>query len=56
MQKGINLDNDVYVSLLETIALNPKKKHFKKLIQHLLMYKDVASVDSKLIDLMTSVD
>ena len=35
-QKDIDLDNDVYKSLLETIALNPKKKHLKKLIQHML--------------------
>lgn len=31
-QKGTDLDNDVYKSFLETIALNSKKKHFKKLI------------------------
>ena len=35
---GMNLGNDFYRSLLETITLYPKKKHYKKIVQHLLQY------------------
>jgi len=33
--RGVTLDPTVYESLLESIAMNPKKKHFKKIIQHI---------------------
>ena len=35
-REGMNLGSQVYRSLLETVALYPKKKHFKKIIQHII--------------------
>lgn len=35
---GIKLDSRVYKSLLETIALFPKKKHLKKVFDHIIKY------------------
>jgi len=43
---GINLGPQAYRSLLETVALHPKKKHFKKIIEHLIKYEDKVNVDS----------
>ena len=33
--KDIDLSPNVYRSLLETIALRPKKKHFQKIVEHM---------------------
>lgn len=33
--KDLTLPMDAYRSLLQTVSLNPKKKHFKKILQHL---------------------
>jgi len=33
--REVTLDPSVYESLLESVAMNPKKKHFKKIIQHI---------------------
>lgn len=37
-KQGINLGSIAYRSLLETVALNPKKKHFKKILDHMDRY------------------
>jgi hypothetical protein len=34
--RGVNFKPSVYRSLLETVALQPKKKHFKKIMEHLI--------------------
>lgn len=52
---GLNLPCAVYRSLLETVALNPKKKHFKKIIEHLITYQDKEAVESSLIELITYI-
>jgi hypothetical protein len=36
---GLKLGSTVYRSLLETVALQPKKKHLKKIIQHMIKYE-----------------
>lgn len=38
-KEGIDLPNEVYRSLLETMVLYPKKKHFKKLLDHIIRNK-----------------
>ncbi len=38
--KKISLTYFGYKSLLETLILNPKKKHFKKVVAHLLKFED----------------
>ena len=35
-REGMNLGSQVYRSLLETVALYPKKIHVKKIIQHII--------------------
>jgi hypothetical protein len=51
----INLGPSVYRSLLETMALYPKKKHLKKLIQHVIRYEDKENVTSELLHLITYI-
>jgi len=53
--KDINLGSIAYRSLLETVALYPKKKHFKKILDHMILYQDREGVDSDLIDLITFI-
>ena len=43
------------MSLLETVALNPKKKHFKKIIEHVISYNDPSDIDSSVIDLINFI-
>ena len=43
--EGVKLPNQAYTSLLQTVALFPKKKHFKKIIEHIITYNDPADVD-----------
>lgn len=52
---GINLGSAVYRSLLETVALHPKKKHYKKIIQHMLQFEDKDNVDPELLELLTFI-
>jgi len=40
-QKGLQLPIDVYISLLQTVTVIPKKKHFKKIVDYLVKYEDV---------------
>ncbi len=52
---GMNLGPSVYRSLLETVALHPKKKHFKKIVSHLTQFENKENVESQLIDLITFI-
>lgn len=52
---GMNLGSSVYRSLLETVALHPKKKHFKKIVAHLTQFENKENVESQLIDLITFI-
>jgi len=54
-KEGINLGPSVYRSLLETVALHPKKKHFKKIVAHLMQFESKENVESQLIDLITFI-
>mmetsp|Transcript_47739 Transcript_47739/g.34998 ORF Transcript_47739/g.34998 Transcript_47739/m.34998 type:complete len:164 (+) Transcript_47739:2174-2665(+) len=40
-EKGVQLGPIVFRSLLETLYLYPKKKHFKKIVQYLLKVEEV---------------
>ena len=53
--ENLNLPPAVYRSLLETVALHPKKKHFKKIIQHLIYHSDPQNVSAELIELITYI-
>lgn len=52
---GINLGPQVYRSLLETMALYPKKKHYKKLMQHVIQYEDKNNISAELMKLLIGI-
>jgi hypothetical protein len=41
-----------YKSLLETLILNPKKKHFKKVVTHLMRFDKPEKIDKEIIDII----
>jgi len=56
--RGTNLNASVYRSLLETVALQPKKKHFKKIVEHIIesQYNENSKqVPGNIIDLVVSI-
>jgi len=53
--KGFKMPKQVYVSLLQSVALNPKKKHFKKILQYLVLHEKREEVSPDLIDLVTFI-
>lgn len=44
-----------YRSLLETLTINPKKKHFKKIVQHMLQFENKEVIDEDLIALLIRI-
>lgn len=55
LREGMNLGPTVYRSLMETVALYPKKKHFKKIIQHMIQYEDRDNVDPAMLELLVFI-
>ena len=49
------MPKQAYVSLLQSVALHPKKKHFKKILQFLVLNESAESVPSDLIDMITFI-
>ena len=54
-QKQIPLTYFGYKSLLETIVLDPKKKHLKKVVAHLCEFETKEGVDPHLISLIVKI-
>jgi hypothetical protein len=54
-QKKIPLTYFGYKSLLETLVLDPKKKHLKKVVAHLCEYESKDKVDPHLISLIVRI-
>lgn len=54
-EKGISLTYFGYKSLLETLQLFPKKKHFKKVVAHLLQFEDKKLVDPHIISMVVKI-
>ncbi len=54
-QKQVSLTYFGYKSLLETLVLDPKKKHLKKVIAHLSEFEPKEKVDPYLIDLIVKI-
>jgi hypothetical protein len=46
----MKLDKDVYLSLLHTLKMKQKKKHFKKVVTYIRKYTDPKEISPKLID------
>ena len=55
LKGDFKMPNQAYVSLLQSVALNPKKKHFKKILQYLVLNEKPEDVESELIDLITFI-
>lgn len=53
--QDFKMPRQVYLSLLQSVALNPKKKHFKKIVQYLILHEKAKDVDVELIDLITFI-
>ena len=51
----MNMPEQAYKSLLQSVALQPKKKHFKKILQYVVLNEKPENVSSDLIDLITYV-
>ena len=47
-EKNVSLSYFGYKSLLETLIIKPKKKHFKKVVAYLLKHEKIENVDSEL--------
>lgn len=54
-QKQVSLTYFGYKSLLETLVLDPKKKHLKKVIAHLSEFEQKDKVDAHLINLIVKI-
>jgi len=48
--EGTKLGPIVYKSLLETCALYPKKKHLKKIIEHVIKFEGAEDTSPETID------
>ena len=44
-----------YRSLLQTVALRPKKKHFKKILQYIVLNEKPEDIPSQLIEMITQI-
>jgi uncharacterized protein YeeX (DUF496 family) len=53
--KGVSMTYLGYKSLLESLLLDPKKKHLKKVIAHIKKFETKATVDPLYIDLIASI-
>lgn len=53
--KNASLSYFGYKSLLETLALYPKKKHFKKVLEHLLRFEDKDQVSKDIVELIIRI-
>jgi hypothetical protein len=49
------MPKQAYMSLLQTAALQPKKKHFKKIVQYLVLNELPSEVSPELIDMITFI-
>lgn len=54
-QKKVSITYFGYKSLLETLVLEPKKKHLKKVIAHLSEFEPKEKVDSSIINLIVKI-
>ena len=54
-QKKVSVTYFGYKSLLETLVLDPKKKHLKKVIAHLSEFEAKEKVDSSIINLIVKI-
>ena len=51
----VPLGNNLYRSLLETAALRPKKKHFKRILAYIFKTEEPEDVDPEIIDMIVEI-
>ena len=51
----MKLDKDVYISLLHTLKMKQKKKHFKKVVAYIRKFSDPNDLSPILIDQIISI-
>jgi len=51
----MSLSDDIYRSLLETMSINPKKKHFKKICEYVRKHEKIEDVKPVLLDHIINV-
>ena len=52
---GMQMPDQGYISLLQSVALNSKKKHFKKILQYIVLNEKPETLSPELIDLITFI-
>jgi len=53
--RDFKMPKQAYISLLQTVALQPKKKHYKKIIQYIVLNESSSELSSDLIDMLTFI-
>ena len=53
--QDFKMPKQAYISLLQTVALQPKKKHFKKIIQYIVLNEGPSELSSDLIDMINFI-
>ena len=48
--RQMRMHGEIYNSLLMTLSLNPKKKHYKKIVEYLRVHEPVEEVSQVLLD------
>jgi len=48
--RQMRLHSEIYNSLLTTLSLNPKKKHFKKIVEYVRVHEPVEEVGQILLN------
>ena len=53
--QDLKMPKQAYESLLQSVALNPKKKHYKKILQFIVLNEKPEDVSPDLIDMITYI-
>lgn len=54
-EKEVSLTYFGYKSLLETLMLAPKKKHFKKVVAHFIKYEHKNNLDPRILKMIIKI-
>lgn len=54
-ERGMSLPMDIYRSLLQTLAVRPKKKHFKKIVAYIREHEPIERVSPQLLDQLVNI-
>ena len=53
--QDFKMPKQAYISLLQSVALQPKKKHYKKIIQYVVLNEGPSELSSDLIDMINFI-